>query len=102
MNYQHFQSRLKSHLPKPPKTKIFCGVDYAPQILDRLLTMLTDPEEYMRRSAADAVGNLGSRAATPQILTRLADLLTDSDEYVRSAAVEAFKRLQPQRIRIFR
>jgi HEAT repeat protein len=57
------------------------------------MQLLRDPDEEVRYAAADAVGHLGSSAATPEILAVLMQLLRDPEGNVRYAAVRAVERL---------
>jgi HEAT repeat protein len=61
--------------------------------------LLTDQNLYVRFSAADALGRLGSDkpavvVTTPEIVKALLNLLTDQNSYVRSSAADALVRLE--------
>jgi hypothetical protein len=58
-------------------------------LLDWISQRLHDPDDGVRSAAAQAVGGMGSVAATPEFLARLAELLRDPNDDVRSAAAWA-------------
>ncbi|MGE0681379.1 MAG: HEAT repeat domain-containing protein, partial [Candidatus Binatia bacterium] len=60
---------------------------------ERLVALSTDKVEDVRRAAAEALGGLGSAAATPPVLERLVALIPDKVEDVRRAAAVALGRL---------
>ncbi len=63
------------------------------RICAELLSHLAGQNENTRKAAADALGRLGSAAATPAVLDRLLTLLTDPDNGVRWAAALGLGRL---------
>ena len=70
--------------------------------LDHLARLLRDSERGVSGVAAEAVGGLGSAAATPEFLAHLARLLRDSERDVRRVAAEAVEELMAQDVRIFK
>ncbi len=62
-----------------------------PNVLDRLLRLLSDEDKNVRSSAARALRALNDAAATPEVVDVLLALLSDSDKGcdVRYSAVEA-------------
>ncbi|MBI3757831.1 MAG: HEAT repeat domain-containing protein [Deltaproteobacteria bacterium] len=63
------------------------------RICAELLSHLAGQNENTRKAAADALGRLGSAAATPAVLDRLLALSTDPEAGVRKAAAQALGRL---------
>ncbi len=61
--------------------------DATPDAIDQLVDQLRDPDNEVRRAAAEALGALGAEAEA--VAPALFDLLADRDVEVRSAAAEA-------------
>ncbi len=59
-----------------------------------LLNALKDSDEFVRRSAVEALGNLSSEAAIPGLL----NALKDSDEFVRESAAEALGNISSEAV----
>src|SRR5262249_29129221 len=80
-NRNHLQKRLEIS-PYTRKSKI---------AFSAFIERLSDKESYVRSSAAEALGNLGSDA--PEVINALTALLSDKDWQVRSSAAEALGKL---------
>ncbi|MEH2234381.1 MAG: HEAT repeat domain-containing protein, partial [Nostoc sp.] len=61
------------------------------EVLAELLGLLKDESQYVRNSAASALGKLGN--ASPQVVEALLGLLKDETQYVRYSAAEALGKL---------
>ena len=62
-------------------------------VTDRIAAFLADDDDAVRQRAAEAVGHLGSAAATPEFLAALAALLAADNNAARQHAAEAVGRL---------
>jgi HEAT repeat protein len=67
--------------------------EYA-QIVPALTALLKDPDEDVRKEAADALGECGKEAR--DAVKALAELLKDTDKEVRCAAAEALGNIGPE------
>ena len=70
-------------------------------MLSQLTECLRDPEEYVRDSAAKALGRLGAAAARQPVLSRLIGCLGDPGVLVRHNAAEALGRFLRGGVRWF-
>ena len=69
--------------------------DSAEMIAQALLVALRDPDDNVRRNAADELGEM--RATSPDVMPALTSALTDNAEKVRKAAQKAIQRLEKMR-----
>ena len=69
------------------------GTTIEKDVLEALIERLTDPEGHVRQAAAEALGQLGTAAATPEVMAALLKYLTDPERHVRQAAAEALRNL---------
>jgi hypothetical protein len=79
---------LRLDVPKWFKVELL-GLTKSNEVVNELLKALEDSDEYVRRNAAFALGNIGSETAIPGLLKAL----EDSDKYVRGNAVEALGKI---------
>jgi hypothetical protein len=60
------------------------------EFLVDLADLLRDDDGKVRYAAAEAIGQLGTSAATPEFLADLANLLRDEDPFVAAATFSKF------------